>query len=91
MSSIQGYDTYWENDEGKETLITVNFIYYPPTKGGRNEYGVPMEPDEDASLEILNIRTLHGQDPRLVIPDWDRDYVVQVVTARIMEERYNDV
>lgn len=91
MPDIQGYDTYWEDDSGRTTQLTTNFIYYPPTKGGRNEYGVPIEPDEDAFVDILNIRTSHGQDPLLVCEDWDRDYAVQVISQRILEERYNDL
>ena len=89
MTDVRGYDTYWELEDGREVQLIVNYYYYPPAKGGRNEYGVPIEPDEGAVVEVVNIRTREGQDPMLVLPDWDRDYVVQVVSSRIIEDLSN--
>lgn len=90
MTNIQGYDTYWEDDKGKVTLLVVNYTYYPPVQGERNEFGVPMEPNTEAEINILNIRTAHGQDPLLVCEDWNRDYAVSLITTRILEERYEE-
>ena len=86
MSTLKGYDTYWENSDGREILLSINYYFYPATTGGRNEYGVPMEPDEDAVVEIVNIRTSLGQDPQLACLDWDREYAVQVITAHILAD-----
>ena len=33
--------------------ITVVGYYPPPYKGARDEYGAPMEPDDDESIEII--------------------------------------
>ena len=33
--------------------ITVVGYYSPPYKGARDEYGAPMEPDDDESIEII--------------------------------------
>ena len=90
MAAIKQHETTWEGDDGKETGLVANYTYYPPCKGGRNEYGVPVEPDWDAEIDILNIRTAHGQDPTLVIPEWDRDYAVEVIEARILEKLENE-
>ena len=35
--------------------LDVNFSYYPPSRGHRDKWGAPEEPDEDASIEISNI------------------------------------
>jgi len=32
--------------------ITVDFHYYPATRGYRNSYGAPEEPDEPAEVEV---------------------------------------
>lgn len=90
MTTVKHYETFWEDDEGKETKLSVNYTYYPPVKGGRNSYGVPMEPDEGAEISILNIRTEHGQDPMIAVQDWDREYAVHVLERRIMEEYENE-
>lgn len=35
--------------------LEVTFAYYPSSKGCRDSYGVPLEPDEDESIEIQNV------------------------------------
>lgn len=86
MPRIYTYETYWEDDDGGSTGLNVNYHYYPPSLGKRDSYGVPIEPDEDAQVEVMNIRTTDNQDPMLVFLDWDYDHAVQVCEARIIAE-----
>lgn len=85
MPTLQAYDTVWEDNEGKTTPIIIRYVYYKGYKG-RMEDGLQIEPDENPSVEIYNIRTANNQDPRLAIQDWDRDYAIDVLSDRILEE-----
>ena len=58
MSKYLG-DTKIVNASG--FTFDVEFEYFPPTRGARNKYGVPMEPDEGAGLYILEAK-LNGTD-----------------------------
>ena len=40
--------------DDSDTAIYVTGEYTPPCKGSRNEYGVPIDPDYAASMEILD-------------------------------------
>lgn len=33
----------------------VSYHYYPPMRGSRGRYGEPLEPDDDAEIEVLNV------------------------------------
>lgn len=35
--------------------VELRYHYYPPCKGSRGSYGVPMEPDEDAEVEDIEV------------------------------------
>lgn len=39
-----------------ERDIEVEYNIIPASKGSRDSYGVPMEPDESADIEILQVR-----------------------------------
>jgi hypothetical protein len=41
--------------------VEVCYAFYPPCRGSRDRYGVPLEPDEDSSVEIQSI-SIAGQD-----------------------------
>lgn len=38
-----------------ELPLDVNYTYSPPSRGLRGEYGEPLEPDEDESIEINDV------------------------------------
>lgn len=40
----------------------------------------------EVGIEILNIRTVAGQDPTLVVKDWDRKKVVRTIKRRIKKK-----
>ena len=48
--------------------ITVDFHYYPATRGYRNSYGAPEEPDEDASVELERVM-YRGRDITGILSD----------------------
>jgi len=66
MTTIMEYDTQltinWEGWE-KEVPLVVYYTSYPAIQAPRNEYGMPKEPDEPASVEIESIKYL----------TWDKD------------------
>jgi len=47
--------TFWGRD------LSVDFHYYPPSRGERDSYGVPLEPDEDGVVELEAI-WMKGRD-----------------------------
>ena len=40
---------------GYEYNITITYRYYPASRGSRDSFGVPLEPDEGALVEIDKI------------------------------------
>lgn len=38
-----------------ELQLDVYYTYNPPSRGLRGDYGEPLEPDEDASVEIDDV------------------------------------
>lgn len=42
--------------------VTVEYLYIPPYRGERDRFGVPLEPDEPASIEIQSVITAKGED-----------------------------
>lgn len=49
--------TYFIEQHDDDLEVTVDFDYTAPCKGTRGEYGLQMEPDEPASIEIISIKT----------------------------------
>ncbi len=45
--------------------IDITGEYSPPCKGRRNHYGVPMEPDTEAEMTILDAVTADGDSVNL--------------------------
>jgi hypothetical protein len=54
-----------------DTAINVTGEYTPPRRGARDEYGAPMEPDEEDSMEILDAVDQDGTSRNLT-PDESR-------------------
>ena len=52
--------------DDSDTAIDVTGEYTPPCKGSRNEYGVPMEPDYEDSMEILDAVDQDGTSRNLL-------------------------
>ncbi|MGA0199921.1 MAG: hypothetical protein ACO3NK_12555 [Prochlorotrichaceae cyanobacterium] len=48
-----------------DTAIDITGEYTPSYLGSRNEYGVPMEPDEDESVKILDAVDQYGTSRNL--------------------------
>lgn len=40
--------------------ITVEFNYTPPCPGSRGDYGLQMEPDDPADVELIEIKNAKG-------------------------------
>lgn len=38
-----------------EVPVTVEYVYHAPTKGHRDKFGVPEEPDEGPTVEITAV------------------------------------
>lgn len=47
--------TYIYDEEGNEVPINVDFKYWPPTRGYRDKYGAPEEPDTPAEIEVISV------------------------------------
>jgi len=87
MKTISTFPTYWEIPDGRQVELQVTYEYFPPvSRGTISDSGIPMR-EAGEYISILNIRTADGQDPILVILDWDREYAVQVLSEQILLER----
>lgn len=42
--------------------LIVTYEAYPPSRGKRDRYGVPLEPDEDAAIEIESVTDEGGAE-----------------------------
>ena len=51
----------------RELPFEVEYNYYAPSLGSRDSYGVPLEPDEPAAVEICSV-TLYGIEVLNVLP-----------------------
>ena len=61
MSTLRNIDHWWEF-AGEEIPITITYMYSPGSSGLRERgSGLPLEPDEPASVEILHITTPQGE------------------------------
>ena len=48
-----------------EIQITVEFDYFPPSRGHRDRYGAPEEPDVPAEVEITSVKDVNGVELQL--------------------------
>lgn len=48
--------------ETREIKCIVDAVYYPPERGLRDSFGVPLEPDYDELIEILGIKGRAGEE-----------------------------
>lgn len=52
-----------ENEEtGEETTYTVEYTFYKGCRGSRDSYGVPLEPDDPAEIEITRVTDESGSE-----------------------------
>jgi hypothetical protein len=56
----------------QEIPITVEYSYSRASRGARDRYGAPLEPDEDASVEITNVTDERGREIELTPRETDR-------------------
>lgn len=51
-----------------EIPVEVSFTYWPPSRGSRDKFGVPLEPDYPAEIEVQAV--LHdGEDILLTLSE----------------------
>jgi len=69
---------------GDEFPVFVHYNVWPGSKGSRNEYGVPMEPDEDGEIEIVVVYLVFGDELVEVQPtdDWLRDMKINILESQ---------
>jgi len=46
--------------DDSDTAIEVTGEFYPGAKGARDRFGVPIEPDDEPDMEILNAVDQYG-------------------------------
>lgn len=66
MKRRGGTIQYWhEVDEQPGIYLTVEYAYWPATKGHCDRYGVPEEPDDDEEIEITSVKDDNGNEVEL--------------------------
>jgi hypothetical protein len=77
-----------ETDVEKEVDVTVTYTYYPASRGARERgTGAPLEPDEDASIEIESVKDSTGKEINL--SDSDLEQLQNDIFDRVADS-YND-
>ncbi len=77
--------------ETRELKCFIKAAYYPPERGLRDSFGVPLEPDDDALVEILNIKGRAGNEV-----DFDeleraqQEALIEAAYAQLEEEFYEE-
>lgn len=62
--------------------VIVEYNYYKGWKAQRDRWGQRVEPDEDASIEIVKVETLNGIDD---ITDMLSERVNEMILEKIQE------
>lgn len=68
----------------REVAITVDYDYIPESRGHRDSYGAPEEPDEPPSIEINEVRDGTGKAVELTKDEED------TITDQIWDEIADD-
>src|ERR1044071_8804160 len=66
----------WVERDGQEVELEVTFDVFEGCRGTRDEYGRPMEPDEEPSCEIIEI-----------LPDMELTKAEEERAERVLWER----
>lgn len=53
-ATLTRYDE--ETDEETELEVEAEYDFYPGCRGAREQYGVPLEPDEPPMVEVHSVR-----------------------------------
>ncbi len=54
-----------------EIDVTITLSYIPGSRGHRDRYGAPEEPDEPATFEVDTVEDQHGNDYDLTDSEYD--------------------
>lgn len=85
MKRQGGSIQYWhEVDDQPGVYLTIEYAYWPATKGHCDRYGVPEEPDDGPEVEITSIKDEAGNEvelPESVIEQLLEDCLVDVERA----------
>ena len=65
--------------------LEVDYTYYPATRGSRDSYGAPLEPDEPEHLEVERVEW-NGHDITLLLAEWD---MIDAIEKAVLEEGRN--
>jgi hypothetical protein len=82
-AALPSHDTFITNpDTGDEILVNVKYEYTPAERGRRDKkFGVQMEPDFPASVEIHSVKDAEGKEYELSAEEHDR------ITDEIISDR----
>lgn len=70
MASVDTITLPWIEDDA----LTVEFDYYRASRGSRDKWGAPLEPDEPASIEIGEV-LCNGYDISDYLDSKDYDHI----------------
>ena len=67
-----------------EVIVNCVFTLWPRSRGARDKYGVPLEPDEEAELE-LHSSTVDGKAFALTEKEWE--WAEETAWDKLLEAR----
>jgi hypothetical protein len=63
----------------------IEYYYHPPCRGRRGDFGLALEPDEPASVELVGIRLLDALRHTHDVYELLNDATVEAITERLQE------
>lgn len=60
-----------DRDEQGELEVEVSYIWQHATRGRRNKWGAPEEPDEPEGALIMGVKTAQGAEVGLLVGEYD--------------------
>lgn len=75
---------YVERDDLDETELDVTYTFYAACRGKRDEYGVPLEPDEPAQLFIESV-TVTATGEAFTLTEEERNRLEDHISEQLHE------
>lgn len=74
-----------DNNPMHTFAVDIDYEYTPPSRGTRDRYGLQMEPDEGADVEVtgITVRNEDGTAPPLVVQTFVREIVEKRLPSMI--------
>ncbi len=71
-----------------DDYVSVDYYFYPASRGRRERSGLQIEPDEDASIELVSVKDAEGVE--LALTDEQDASIIERLIASMEDEDDED-